>query len=166
LARPLKLGLDYFPMDVVLDDATDLLEAECGLEGFAILIKLWQKIYSNGYYLNWGDDAELLFSRKINSEKTKVNSVINASFRRKLLDQNMYNLHGILTSKGIQKRYITACATSKRTSIPMIKQYVLVNDDFKKFITTYESINSEETEVNSEETEVNSGNLPEETPVN
>ncbi len=64
MARPLKIGLDYFPLDVSFDDNIELLEAEEGLEGFAILIKLWQKIYSNGYYIEWNDDCLLLFCKK------------------------------------------------------------------------------------------------------
>ena len=48
MARPSKIGLDYFPLDVTVEDSIELLEAECGLSGFAILIKLWQKIYSQG----------------------------------------------------------------------------------------------------------------------
>ena len=59
MARPLKTGLDYFPLDVSFDDNIELLEAEEGLEGFAILIKLWQKIYSNGYYIEWNEDSLL-----------------------------------------------------------------------------------------------------------
>ena len=144
MGRPLKIGLDYFPLDVSIDDDVELLEAECGLSGFAILIKLWQKIYSKGYYIEWGEDNALLFSRKINSGINEVDSVINASFRRNLLDKTMYKKHGILTSTGIQRRYFKACADCKRKNIPAISQYLLLTTEETKLITEFIELNQEE----------------------
>ena len=149
MARPIKVGLDYFPLDVSIDDDVELLEAECGLEGFAILIKLWQKIYKSSYYIEWNVDNEMLFARKINSESTKVNSVINACLRRGLFNKEIYEKYSILTSSGIQKRYIKACSDSKRKNIPMIKECILVNSEFTSLITELTSINSELTLIES-----------------
>jgi hypothetical protein len=143
MARPKKTGLDYFPMDVVLADSVELLEAELGLEGFAILVKIWQKIYSNGYYIEWNHDVEILFARKINTEITKVNSVINACFRRNILDERLYNSYGVLTSKGIQRRFLKACTDSKRTYVPFIKELILVPSEITRVISEFISINSE-----------------------
>jgi len=142
LARPLKLGLDYFPLDVNIDDDIELLEAECGLVGFAILVKLWQKIFSNSYYIEWNDDVATLFSRKINSGVNEVNSVVNASLRRNLFDSKLYEQYGILTSRGIQKRYLIACSQSKRKHIPMDTRFLLVNSEFTKFITELTGVSS------------------------
>ena len=114
MARPLKVGLDFFPLDVVMDDNLELLEAEHGLEGFAIVIKLWQKIYQNGYFIEWEQDNALLFSRRINSELTKVNDVINSCLRRNIFNKAVYESHKILTSKAIQKRYDKICSDAKR----------------------------------------------------
>ena len=44
MARPLKDGVDYFPLDTVLDTKFELIEAEYGLTGFAVVVKLLQKI--------------------------------------------------------------------------------------------------------------------------
>lgn len=129
MGRPSKTGLDYFSLDCVLDDKVDLLEAELGLEGFAILIKLWMKIYSNGYYIEWSDDIELLFARKINSEKTLVSSVINSCFSRKILNKILYEKYSILTSKGIQNRFFTACKICKRKTILVNSDFILVNPE-------------------------------------
>lgn len=143
MARPTKIGLDYFPLDCNIDDNLELIEAECGLQGFAIVVKVWQKIYSNGYYIAWDDDAALLFARKINTELTVINSVINACFRRNLFDEKLYKKYKILTSSGIQKRYLTACQNSKRKSISFIHEFKLVNSEFTGIITELTSINSE-----------------------
>jgi hypothetical protein len=151
MARPPKPGLDYFPLDVSFDDAVDLIEAEHGLEGFAILIKIWQKIYSNGYYTEWTDDTELLFSKKINSDKNKVSSVINSCLLRNLLDKFMYEKYKVLTSAGIQKRYLTACVASKRKNIVFEEKFLLLEDKYKSLITELIEFTPEETPVNSGE---------------
>lgn len=129
MGRPLKSGLDYFPLDVNIDDELALLEAEHGLVGFAIVIKLWQKIYRNGYYIEWDDDRLLLFSKKINSEKTLVSSVINTCLHRNLFNKKMYDAYGILTSKGIQERYFLVCKSSKRKAIKVNQEFTLINPE-------------------------------------
>jgi hypothetical protein len=151
MARPLKSGLDYFPLDVNFDDNVELIEAEFGLEGFAILIKVWQKIYANGYYLDWNDDTALLFAKKINTDKDKISSVINACLHRNLFNKLIYEQYGVLTSSGIQKRYITACTSSKRKNITMEGKYLLLDDKYKQLITELIPFTLEETPVNSGE---------------
>lgn len=46
MARPQKEGLDYFPLDtdIAEDEKILYLEAETGLEGFAIYVKLLSTI--------------------------------------------------------------------------------------------------------------------------
>ncbi|MBQ4336486.1 MAG: NAD-binding protein, partial [Lentisphaeria bacterium] len=39
-----KKGLDWFPLDTRLDDKFELIEAEFGAAGFAVVIKLLQRI--------------------------------------------------------------------------------------------------------------------------
>ena len=36
-------GINYFPLNVHLDDKFELIEAEFGLKGFAIVVKLFQR---------------------------------------------------------------------------------------------------------------------------
>lgn len=129
MARPIKTGLDYFPLDVSIDDNVELLEAECGLVGFAIIIKLWQKIFSNGYYIDWNEDNAMLFARKVNSELTLVNTVVNVCLRRNLFDKNIFNEYNVLTSSGIQKRYFKICTDSKRKGLTIYKEYQLINPE-------------------------------------
>lgn len=129
MARPIKEGLDYFPLDVALEDDVELLEAECGLEGFAILIKLYQKIYQNSFYIKWGEDNALLFARKINVELTKVNDVINVCFKRDLFNKSMHKDYKILTSCGIQKRFFKIYNDARRKGLKVNEDYLLVNDE-------------------------------------
>lgn len=44
MARPQKVGLDYFELDCHMDEKIELIEAEFGLKGFAVIVKLYQSI--------------------------------------------------------------------------------------------------------------------------
>ncbi len=132
MGRPIKTGLDYFPLDVNLEDKVELIEAEFGLQAFAIIIKLWQKIYQNGYYIQWDKDNVLLFSRRVNSELTYINSVINSCLIRNIFNAELFEKYSILTSSGIQKRYFNACIQAKRKNIKLIKEFCLINSEFTR----------------------------------
>lgn len=127
MARPTKIGLDYFPLDVIVDDDILLLEAEHDLIGFSILIKLWQKIYGSGYFIEWKDDNVLLFAKSINTEITIVNDVINTCLRRGIFDKRLNKQYSILTSRGIQKRYFKVCQEARRTGVVANENYFLLN---------------------------------------
>lgn len=126
MARPTKNGLDYFPLDVALDDKFELLEAEFGIQGFAVVVKLFQKIYGGqGYYCEWTNEVALLFSRNIGLGCSAVSEIVEASIRRGIFDKKMLNKYMILTSEGLQKRYIDACV--RRKQIFMEKRYLLLS---------------------------------------
>lgn len=133
MGRPLKIGLDYFPLDVHIEDKIELLEAECGLEGFAILVKLWQKIYGTSYYIEWNSDIEMLFARKINIGVNKVSDVVKACLRRSIFNKLLYEKHNILTSRGIQNRYFKICSDAKRIGITIKEEYLLLTPEETPF---------------------------------
>ena len=57
MARPRKIGLDYFALDCRDNEKIKLIQAEFGLKGFAIVVKLLQKIYGElGYYCEWDEE--------------------------------------------------------------------------------------------------------------
>jgi uncharacterized protein DUF4373 len=123
MARPIKDGLDYFPLDVTNDDKLDLIEAEFGVVGWSIIIKLYRRIYKNGYYTRWTEDELLLFGKQINVDNNLINAVINKSIERNLFNEEMFNKYKILTSNGIQKRYLEA--THRRKGLSLVKEYCL-----------------------------------------
>lgn len=144
LARPQKEGLDYFSLDVSLDDKFKLIIAEFGLEGLGIIVALLQKIYENGYYYCWNDDALLLYSLHNNTDKTRVNTVITRCIERGIFNKELFDKYSILTSNGIQKRYLKVCKESRRKRVPFINEYLLCNDDeLTKVITELTSLNPE-----------------------
>ena len=117
-------GVEYFPLDVTLDDKLELIEAEFGLTGFAVVVKLFQKIYGGqGYYCEWNDEVALLFTRKVGLGGNAVSEIVKASVKRGIFDKTLYEKYSILTSAGIQKRYFKA--VSRRKSVEVEKSYLL-----------------------------------------
>lgn len=129
MARPPKEGLDYFPLDVDVDqdDKIALIEAQYGIEGFGIVIKLMMKIYKTSYFYEWTEREQLLFSKRVNVDINRVNVIINDCVKWGLFDETVYNLHKVLTSKGIQRRYLTAIG--RRQTVKMAKEYLLLDDE-------------------------------------
>ncbi len=124
MARPKKQGLDYFPLDVNVDNKLEILESEYGILGFGFIIKLFQKIYANGYYLEWNQYSASLFKKEVGIEKEKINEIIDFCLDINIFDKRLYQQCQILTSRGIQKRYFTVC--KRRKEVEVIKEYLLV----------------------------------------
>jgi len=128
MARPQKKGLDYFPLDVMMDRADDdieMLEAKYGTNGFATLIKLYMKIYQDdGYYIKWNEKPSLLLAKRVNVDINLINSIINDLIEWGIFDKKLYGEYHILTSKRIQHTYIDA--VKKRKSVEMVGSLVLV----------------------------------------
>ena len=127
MARNQKKSLSYFPFDVDFfnDDKIQLVSARFGVKGEIIAIKLLCKIYStNGYFYKWGEDECLLFAKSVGDGITNslVNDVVNELAKRGFFDEAIFRKFQILTSTGIQERYITICKQLKRE--------VVIEDEF------------------------------------
>lgn len=127
MARPKKEGLDYFPLDVDTDqdDKIALIEAKYGMTGFAVVIKLFMKIYKEGYFYKWGEKEHLLFSSRVNVDINTVSDIVNDCIKWGLFNQNIYESEKILTSEGIQKRYMDA--VTRRKEVTFYQKYLLIN---------------------------------------
>lgn len=137
MARPQKEGLDYFPLDVDIDqdDKIALIESQYGIEGFAIVIKIMMKIYKTSYFYEWTEREQLLFSKRVNVDINRVNVVINDCIKWQLFDEILFNTHKILTSKGIQRRYLEA--VGRRQKVEMYREYLLLD---KKTVNVYKNL--------------------------
>ena len=126
MARPQKTGLDYFPVDTDMcsDDKIYMLEVECGLEGYALFMKLLMKIYDNGYYITWGENEAKIFAHKNSVGVNVINNLIKSCLDNNLFSETLFEEHGILTSAAIQKRYFKA--TSRRKEVKYNPDYMLV----------------------------------------
>ena len=129
MARPTNAGLDYFPLDTDIDqdDKLALVEADFGIKGFGIVIKLLMKIYATSYYYEWGEKEQKLFSRRVNVDINYLSAVVNATFKWGVFDTEIYESFVILTSRGVQKRYFEAC--TRRKEVEVSKDYLLLTDN-------------------------------------
>ncbi|MET7253437.1 DUF4373 domain-containing protein [Dyadobacter fermentans] len=143
MARPSKTGLDYFPFDVDFfqDIKVRKLIKYQGCRAIPVYTFLLCRVYQGGYYLKWDEDLPFVISEATGYDEEYVNQVINSCTDIGLFSADLFRQNQILTSKGIQERYKTVTALTKR----------------KEVISEYSLINSEEIPVNSEETPVNSG---------
>lgn len=128
MARPVKIGLDYFPLNTNIDadDKMELIESEFGSKGFAVVIKLFCKIYSDkGYYYDWTEKEKLLFAKRTGESVGLVDEIVKRSVKWGLFNESVFNQFHILTSAGIQSRFLEA--VSRRKRIEMFKEILLIN---------------------------------------
>lgn len=129
MARPVKTGLDYFSLDVDIDqdDKIYMIEAELGELSFGRIIKLFAEIYrGDGYFKKWEEEDVLIFCGKKRIPIEEAKTLVKLAVKRGLFDKVMFNQYKILTSRGIQKRYISAC--EKRVKIQIVKEFKLFKD--------------------------------------
>lgn len=122
--RPLKHGVSYFPLDVIMCDKLELIESEHGIKGFGVVVKLYQKIYADNYYIIWDKKALLVFSNRINVDINSINAIINSCIEWKVFDNGLYKKYSILTSQGIQKRFFEII--KRRKVVEACKDFLLI----------------------------------------
>jgi len=131
MARTLKKGLDYFPLDVDFfeDEKIEFISAIFGPLGEIVTIRLLTRIYRNGYFLPWGEDENLIFCKRIGGEIKPdfVDRVILELAKRSFFSEEIFKKYHVLTSKGIQERF--AEAISRRKNVQMISEYICINAD-------------------------------------
>lgn len=162
MARKVKRGLDYFPLDVNFTSdikIRKLIKYEGG-NAISIYIILLCKIYEDGYYLKWDNDLPFIIAEQTGFAEELIEKVIKKSVEFGLFSQEIFNENSVLTSSAIQCRFKEICSLSKRKS--NIVEFNLLEDENveKEELTPsnseLKSISSEETAINSEEMPINS----------
>jgi len=125
MARPTRQGVDYFPLDVYLDNKVKFIEIKFGLKGFGTVVKILQNIYSQGYWSNWGEDEKLLFADENRITLDEVKDITGECLDRGIFDKKLYDTHKILTSTGIQKRYKEI--VRRRKDVEVTEDYLLID---------------------------------------
>lgn len=126
----MKEGLDFFYLVCNQGTKLNLIEAEFGITGFAVVVKLLQKIYGEkGYYCEWNDDVALLFADRTCRMQggSVVSEIVKCAIRRNFFDDGMFKKYGILTSANIQEYYFEAA--KRRKSVEVRSEYLLLSDD-------------------------------------
>ncbi|MFR4954659.1 Lin1244/Lin1753 domain-containing protein [Enterococcus gallinarum] len=148
MARPTKKGLDYFPLDV--DFLSDLkvrrIIKACGKEAVHILVALLANIYRDeGYYVLWDDDLAFLVADEVGTKEGTVEELVKKAVQVKFFDKDIFDKYSVLTSKGIQSRYILA--TKERKKVELEYKYLLTNE-----------VNRSNISINGRNNSVNQGN--------
>lgn len=158
MSRPVKTGLDYFPSDVDYfgDMKIRRMLKACGPQSDAVFHYLLCLIYREGYFIQWTDDLYFLISDVTHVDEDLAEKIIKETLRVGLFDQAMLDRHKILTSRGIQKRYMQAMSQCRRKGSIAPKYNLLkVASEETGDISEETPITSEITIVNSEVTAVN-----------
>jgi hypothetical protein len=102
-------------VDFFEDDKIQLIEAEFGTKGVCVAIRLLCKVYKNGYFYQWGGDECLLLSKQIGDGivPNLVEEIVKGLVRRSFFDKGVFDSFRILTSRGIQRRYIEATGRTR-----------------------------------------------------
>ncbi|WPC07987.1 DUF4373 domain-containing protein [Globicatella sp. PHS-GS-PNBC-21-1553] len=161
MARPIKTGIDYFPLDI--DFLNDIkirkVVRSVGTEAIGVIISILSNIYrDNGYFIHVDDDFSFLIAEEVNTTELIVEKVVNKLVDVDFFEANMFENHQILTSAGIQKRYVKAC--EKRKIVELDNEYLLTNFDNTNVKVVNNSINyskSRINEVNSVNNSINDG---------
>lgn len=149
MARPTAKGVEYFPLNVnfINDLKVRKLLLSCGAEAIAVLIYLLSTIYKDeGYYVEIHEDEIDLIALDVNVTPEFVLEVINKACEVRLFDVNLYNNFNILTSKGIQERYLKI--TERRKNSVVITQFNLINVYNNSVNVNNNSINVDNNPVN------------------
>ena len=148
--RQNKVGLDYFELDCQMEEKVRLIQAEYGLKGFAVFVKLLQKIYGErGYYCEWTQDSELLFMSENGLDSgclQLLREIVSACIRRNIFSERLLKEYGILTSSGVQKQYLKA--TVKREVVDLKKEYLLISVPKNRKNIVINSISSDGNSIN------------------
>lgn len=132
--RPLKKGLDYAEWDsnIFEDPKIWKLIAAQGIASFTVYFYLCLRAFNeNGYFLCWGNDQCAIVAKELGKGASAqyVRSCVEKCLHLELFDKELFELHGILTSRGIQKRFWRIKKTRARAEIP--KEYwLLEKEDF------------------------------------
>ena len=113
MARPIKEGLAYFPFDTDFFDDDKLfdIQNEFGPLGEVIYLRILCLIYKNGYYYEFSSMDKLcaLLIKSIGNRWTRGKSSVEQVILR-LAECNLLSSElvrsGVLTSVGVQKRYL------------------------------------------------------------
>ncbi|EMW5451945.1 DnaD domain-containing protein [Enterococcus faecalis EnGen0083] len=148
MARPLKQGIDYFPLsvDFLRDIKVRKIKRACGPYTVEILLCLLGNIYrETGYYIGWDEDTMFLVADEVGAKEGLVEETVNKAVQVGFFNQEKFNEYRILTSNGIQKRYLEA--TKKRKEV-VISDIYLVNDTINEEETLVNGVDNEQSKVN------------------
>ncbi len=144
MARPVKRGVDYFPLDVSFfcDRRIKSLKGKYGSDGIAAYIYLLCTVYSeNGYYIKVDEYFHEEVADDLNITVSKATEMLKFMCKRSLFDEELFNSERILTSRGIQRRFQEAvrARASKNAVKAEPKYWLLEESETNDYIRVFDS---------------------------
>ena len=162
MARPVKEGLDYFPLDVGIfeDEKIEAIAGEFGVKGELAVIKLLCAIYKKGYFILWDELSQAtLLKRLPGVSKEMLNQIVNRLVLWGFFDKELFDSVKVLTSENIQATFFEA---TKRRKTPKPTKYIVNVNNNSQNETVNADINTQskvkeskvnKSKVNKKETE-------------
>lgn len=114
--RKIKRSLDSFPVDT--DFFQDLkirkLIKYQGGKAVSVYLALLCMIYRDGYYLERDNELSFIISTMLGYDETYVREAVQCCVALGLFDSEMLKVNDVLTSTGIQQRYMKICTAGRR----------------------------------------------------
>lgn len=116
MGRAIKQGLEYFPFDIDFfqDIKIRKLIRYQGGKAITVYTLLLCIIYRDGYYTKWDEELPFVISELSGYDELYIQEVINCCLTVGLFNKILFEANSILTSKGIQERYMNINRTCKR----------------------------------------------------
>lgn len=157
-------GLKYFPLELGFfeDHKILLIEERHKVEGGYCALRLIAMIYEQGYFMQWLPFQEVSTAKRIGNGFTgeKVLEILNTCLEVDLFNKELFECQHILTSHGIQKRWLQVQILLRR-KVDSSMEYWLLEDEKP---TTREApqpvITSEVIAIPSEDMTITSEEIP------
>lgn len=108
MARPLKKGLGYFPLDtdMLSDRKIQRLSHRYGCKGVCTYLTILCEIYGErGYYIPYSNDFCFDIAFTLGLEEAVVKEIILYCVAIRLFDSELLECRQVLSSAGIQRRF-------------------------------------------------------------
>lgn len=135
MARKPKQGLDYFPLDVDFqsDPKVRKLIYKFGSDAVAVFVMFLNEIYKNGYYFDGrldtlSDSIAYEIGKAGEEGSMEVRRILDAMLGMGMIDNGTLSIHGIVTSKAVQKQFLLSTSRRKKTE----RKYWLLSEEEEK----------------------------------
>ena len=130
MARPQKIGLDYFPFDVdfFADRKIKVLFARFGSDGVTFYLYILCEIYRDkGFFVQCDDEFLEVASAELQIGRETLLRLLDFMVERQLIHGELLEKFGVLTSRGIQARYQRAKENAgRKTPVPVRRELWLM----------------------------------------
>lgn len=141
MGRAIKQGLEYFPFDIDFfqDIKIRKLIRYQGGKAITVYTLLLCIIYRDGYYTKWDEELPFVISELSNYDEQYIQEVINCCLTVGLFNKSLFENNRILTSKGIQERYVNINRTCKRGA--SVNEFSCLEKDAEEAIIHISKVN-------------------------